>query len=314
MFERDKDELREFGIPIETREHSSGESGYQLARADFYLPYLSLLNSTRPGSRRPTDREGYRSLPSLCFEPDELLAIAAASAKAQSLGIPALAAAARSAARKLGHDLPLDGVSTSAETIQLAPRTRADDDKIFAILSHALAKRKRLTFTYHSINRDQTASRVVEPFGLFFLNQHWYLAAASPDDPTVKNYRLSRLSDPVANAKSPGTPDYAIPSTFVLRDHARSRQAWELGGGDGYSATVRLARSTGTSAAAGRLGQPVPGQPALRTFQIRRTDTFVRWLLGFAGAIVPVAPEELVTDFARVASETRALYRSPERT
>jgi predicted DNA-binding transcriptional regulator YafY len=48
MFERDKDELRAAGIPIETRTFRDAEgndavSGYHLSSRNFYLPYVRLL-------------------------------------------------------------------------------------------------------------------------------------------------------------------------------------------------------------------------------------------------------------------------------
>src|SRR6185437_15050704 len=44
MFERDKDELRRFGILIRTVEDKEGgPDGYQLSAREFYLPYLSLM-------------------------------------------------------------------------------------------------------------------------------------------------------------------------------------------------------------------------------------------------------------------------------
>jgi hypothetical protein len=47
-FERDKDELRELGIPIETVQYrinygAEETLAYRVARKDFYLPYLELL-------------------------------------------------------------------------------------------------------------------------------------------------------------------------------------------------------------------------------------------------------------------------------
>ena len=49
-FERDKDELRDTGIPIETVPYHMGAlkervEGYRLSRRDFYLPYLKLLGT-----------------------------------------------------------------------------------------------------------------------------------------------------------------------------------------------------------------------------------------------------------------------------
>ncbi|HSH46426.1 MAG TPA: hypothetical protein VK966_11335, partial [Longimicrobiales bacterium] len=48
MFERDKDELRRAGIPLETVPYTIDYGaeevlGYQLATKDFYLPYLRLV-------------------------------------------------------------------------------------------------------------------------------------------------------------------------------------------------------------------------------------------------------------------------------
>jgi hypothetical protein len=57
-FERDKDELRRFGVPIDTVEDSDGEPvGYRLERKAFYLPYLMVSGHERashaPRSLRP---------------------------------------------------------------------------------------------------------------------------------------------------------------------------------------------------------------------------------------------------------------------
>ena len=46
MFERDKLELREQGVPIESiGEDGSEESAYQLRTKDFYLPYLGIVSA-----------------------------------------------------------------------------------------------------------------------------------------------------------------------------------------------------------------------------------------------------------------------------
>src|SRR5690606_13546352 len=53
MFERDKDELRAAGIPIDTVRYAINYGaeeleGYRIERGDFYLPYLRLLSG--PGA------------------------------------------------------------------------------------------------------------------------------------------------------------------------------------------------------------------------------------------------------------------------
>jgi predicted DNA-binding transcriptional regulator YafY len=48
-FERDKDELRKFGVPIVTKEApDGGPQGYLLRKPDFYLPYLTLRSPRLP--------------------------------------------------------------------------------------------------------------------------------------------------------------------------------------------------------------------------------------------------------------------------
>jgi proteasome accessory factor B len=100
MFERDKDELRAYGVPIETVPMPEGDApGYRLLSRDFYLPYLALRSEGRTSRPRKVDRYGYSALPTLTFEPDELAAVADAGARVRELGNPQLAEEAESALR-----------------------------------------------------------------------------------------------------------------------------------------------------------------------------------------------------------------------
>ena len=306
MFERDKDELRAFGIPIETLPPpDEGEvPGYQLRVRDFYLPYLALRADGETRLPRKTDKYGYASLPVLTFDADELSAITEAAARLRELGDPVLMEHAESAMRKLACDLPVD---TAAHLdARLAPARARAAPELFAAAGDALARRKRLTFSYHTMGSGTTATRVVEPFGLFFLNQHWYLAARAVGEETVKNYRLSRVAEAKPNGLRPGTPDYEIPAGFDLQDHARSRQAWELGTGGAITAVVRLRSTSGAAVAAHRLGERVEGHEHLRRFRVRRVDSFARWILSFAGDLEPVSPAQVVEEYAGLVRETLA--------
>jgi predicted DNA-binding transcriptional regulator YafY len=306
MFERDKDELRANGIPIETVDppDEGDAQGYQLRTRDFYLPYLALRAEGRTKAPRKSDRYGYRSLPTLTFEAEELAAIAEAAARLRDLGDPLMAEHAESAMRKLACDLPLD--AAAAPSARMAhPRSRPAPE-VFATAGEALRDRKRLTFTYHTMGSDAVGERTVEPFGLFFLSQHWYLAARTPGEETVKNYRLSRVTGARPNPRQPGTPDYEIPSGFDLQQHARSREAWELGSGDAVVATIALRSPSGAAVAAHRLGEAVDGDDALRRFRVRRVDTFARWLLSFAGDLEPVSPAQVVEEYKGLVRETLA--------
>jgi proteasome accessory factor B len=309
-FERDKDELRAFGVPIDTVKGADGEvKGYQLRVRDFYLPYLT-VRADRTGRPRKIDRYGYQSLPSLAFEPDELAAVAAAAARVRQLRDPLLAEHAESAMRKLACDLPVDAAGREEPDTHLVPPRARASSELMALLDGALQTRKRVTFRYRSMGSGTDGAREVEPFGLFYLNQHWYLAARTPGETTVKNYRLSRIADARANPERPGTRDYEIPAGFDLRAHARSRQAWELGAGDAIVATVQFRSRTGAAAAAHRLGEEVAGHPERRIFRVRRSDAFARWLLSFGGDLVPLGPADLVAEYRGLVRETLAHHAS----
>ena len=305
-FERDKDELRAFGIPIETVRNSSGELlGYRLRPADFYLPYLATAGAPAP---RKVNRDRFRALPTLTFEPEELFTLAQAANRAEAAGLGSLADHIRSARRKLAADLPMDAVAGADPEHLVPPRTRADS-AVFDAVDDALRRRKRITFEYYAIGADTTSSRTVDPFGLFFLGQHWYLAGREPGGDVVKNFRLSRVSRVQINGQKPDTPDFTLPEDFQLRDHARSRQAWELGDGDEVTAEIVFARDHGGASAAAQLGQPVPDHPSHRRFRVRRMDPFVRWLLSLGGAARPISPPELVAAWRDQLQATLDVYQ-----
>lgn len=309
MFERDKDELRRFGIPIVTRTTDEGESTYELKTRDFYLPFLTMIGAERERAPVAGDRYGYRSLPQLAFEPDELAAIADGAKLAAQLGDPPLADHVESAMRKLAFDLPVDALAPAPIHVRGGVTV---DQAVLDTLAGAVRRRKRVTFTYHAIGSDRTSPREVLPYGLFFLNGHWYLAAATADDPTVKNYRVSRMDSVSANEARPKAPDFDVPKGFSLREHARSRHAWELGDSDAEEVTVRFHARNGAVTAAARLGEAIQGAPPdERRFRVRRREAFVRWILSYAGEAEVLGPPAVREAWQQLARETLAALDAP---
>lgn len=309
MFERDKDELRASGIPIELRHNSEGEElGYYVDPQEVYLPFIALVGS----AKRPSlgARRGYRAIPTLTFEPDELHAVLHAIELARSLGDPMLATHCDSGRRKLSHDLSHDGALVEGEN-----PTRAGGESVGTTLRElgkAMLRLKRVTFHYHTMGRDATAARTVEPFGLFFQSGHWYLAGRDVEKEVVRNFRVSRISDLQPNARALQSADFAIPRGFRLSTHARSRKAWELGDGDAEVAIVEFRGGSGAVKAAESLGTAIRGAPRRRRFQVRRLDVFARWLLSFAGDVRPLEPPGLVDAFRELVRQTLARYeRAP---
>jgi proteasome accessory factor B len=314
-FERDKDELRALGVAIESlQEVPGGEVRYRLRAEQFYLPFLLLGEATRPEGveLRRVGRPGgvgYDRLPVLAISTDDHLALVRAALRAQGVGHPGLAADADAARRKLAVDL-VDpelraAVTTAPGAARVLPAT-------FDLLARALEARKVVTFTYHSIGRDVTATRTVEPYGLVFLAGHWYLVARDADAAALRRFRLSRMAN--ARLVRPGTAggEYVIPADFNLRAQARSRHAWELGEGEEIPVTVRFRDPDGALAATLPEGEAVAAAPGAlaRCFRVRRVEPFLRWVLSCAGEARVVAPPEAVEAWRRLLERARDAQRA----
>ena len=218
MFERDKKELREVGIPIETvtfgiNQGSEESHGYRLATRDFHLPYLRLVRAARAASGAAPAAAG--------FEVAEDEAAAALSGLQEVASLPGfgLGREARSAFRKLAFDLDPDVLRPSPVLYaQDAESVAAADTQ--KLLSDALLARKKVTFRYRSMGRDDEGVRTVRPYGLLFQHGRWYLVAWAEDRQDIRMFRVGRISRAKANPKSPGTPDFEVPGDFDLKEYA----------------------------------------------------------------------------------------------
>ena len=163
MFERDKAELREMGVPLETGRTSvfDTEDGYRIARADYELPEITLTG-------------------------EEAAAVGLALRLWESAQ---LAGAAQSALVKLkaaGVD-----VDTS-RAIPLQPRLDAGEPAFEACYA-AARDRRALEFDYRRPDEDTPSRRHVQPWGVVAWHGRWYLVGFDLDRQERRSFRLSRV-------------------------------------------------------------------------------------------------------------------------
>lgn len=158
MFERDKDDLRRLGVPVEVREIPfEDDVGYIVDRSSYEVPDVAL------------DPEEVAAL---------ALALQSAGGSAERLALAKLAARAPDPADLDAH----------AET-RVSLNTDAVDE-----LAEAVVRRMPLTFTYRTAS-GQTGQRRVDPYAVVQRRSAWYLVAHDHDRQAQRAFRLDRIVD-----------------------------------------------------------------------------------------------------------------------
>ncbi|HUE97332.1 MAG TPA: WYL domain-containing protein [Longimicrobiaceae bacterium] len=304
MFERDKKELREMGIPIETVPYTvEGEAseGYRLSKDDFYLPFLELLDRAGEGDRP-------RGAQHLILRDAD--AADAGLALSRLAGMPAmpLAREASHALRKLSFNLHCPA-STGELWVEHPDAARVRD--LLVALAEAVARRKRVRFRYHGIYRGEATDRDVAGYGLLFLKGNWYLVGHDALREDRRIFRVDRMEHLEVNSKSPRESDYDVPADFDLAGY-RDKDAWELGEGAAVEVEVRFRFPRSLWAERNGHGERVRAEPdgvEVRRFEVHQVNPFLRWILTQEGEAQILAPPEMRAALSAMALQVAALYR-----
>ena len=266
MFERDKDELRELGIPLVTEDIDplhEDEPGYRIHQRDY-------------------------ALPDIAFEPDELAVLGLAS---RVWAQASLAGPAAQALRKL----KAAGVERDGDAlIGIEPRLRTTEPAFDAV-TDGVVRRVPLRFSYRRPDAEEATERRVQPWSLISWHGRWYLNAFDEERGAARVFRLSRISGPVRTAGRPGSfevPDDHEPELMVARMTAPPTQP--------SPAVVRVRRGTGHSLRrqARTVGE-VDDTWDLVDLDYRDLEDFAEQLAGYGADVVAEQPAELVEAVVR---------------
>ena len=319
MFERDKDELRIMGIPIELVDFqvsggAEASQGYRITRSNFYLPYLELIGAA-DGEDTVVDgtpaAPRIRGVETLQIAPEDLATAREALDRVAELPSFPLRREARQALLKFSFDVPFQAPERITSLVIQPPDAEQQRERL-RTLTEALRVRKCVRFQYHGIYRGAETERNVSPYGLLFQRGYWYLIGHDRLREAVRIFRLDRMEGPVMNTAKPKSPDYDIPEDFDLAAY-RDRQAWELSGPDEESLHARVQFRFPASLWVDRNGYGVrleqrPDGSSLRQFEVRQVNPFLRWILSLAGEAEIVDPPELREAFSEIAREVKSMY------
>ncbi len=260
MFERDKAELRELGIPLETGRNSAfdAEDGYRIARRDYELPEIALL-------------------------PDEAAAVGLAARLWQSARLAEAANGALLKLRAAGIDL--DHGSTAG----IEPRVEATEPA-FQPLLDAVTNRQAVTFEYRKSTDTTPERREVEPWGVVSWRGRWYVVGHDRRRGATRCFRLSRIAGEVRPVGQPGT----------VRQPAGLDLVEIVAGSDHHHdgpppKTARLAVRPGAAAGLRRYGTVVGSRDGRDVLEIGFADVdwLADWVAGFGTAVVVLEPADM---------------------
>jgi proteasome accessory factor B len=201
MFERDKEDLRELGVPLETGvNHPFDEDpGYRIRQQAYQLPELRL-------------------------EADEAAVLGLAARVWRRAELAGAAAGALLKLRAAGIDAGLDGGDDENSPLLrgIEPHLGAPEPA-FGPLWEALRDRRPVTFSYRAAGRSDPQRRELEPWGVVNRHGRWYVAGRDRGRDATRVFRLDRIAGPVKFSGPSGK--VTVPDGVDVRELVRGRDA-----------------------------------------------------------------------------------------
>jgi proteasome accessory factor B len=259
MFERDKEELRDLGIPLDTGT-------------------LDPLHGDEQGYR--VDRDAY-ALPDVSFAPDELAVLGLAARAWQQASLSTAAGTALLKLKAAGADPDASGL------LGLEPRLSAGEPA-FAALWAAVRDRRPVRFDYRAGQGVTVATRRVEPWGLLTRNGAWYLVGFDTDRAAPRVFRVSRITGEVRGDGQAGA--VVVPPGTDIRDQLARMVPPQP------RSTARLRVRAGAGLGLRRSAASVqPAEPGWDLIELGYydVDRMAGDLVAHGDAVVVLAPAEL---------------------
>ncbi|MGI8578226.1 MAG: helix-turn-helix transcriptional regulator [Nocardioidaceae bacterium] len=210
MFDRDKEELRDLGVPIDVgpvEKAFEDEVGYRIRRDRFELPEISLT----------ADEAAVVGLAARVWQHASL-----ASDTSQGL-----------------RKLRAGGVDVDESALAILEPQLATDEPAFDAVFNAVVTQTPISFPYRASGTMTSAERHLDPWGIVSWHGHWYVVGRDRDKDAPRMFRVSRISGDVVIVGASG--NYALPADLDLRALASS-----LGPAHPHSfATVRVRAGAG---------------------------------------------------------------------
>ena len=274
MFERDKSELRDLGIPLETGKVSSFDpiEGYKIKRGAYALPDIDLT-------------------------PDEAAAVAVATKLWQS---PERIRAAQNAVIKLrAAGIEVDPAGEVSISTGAGPAGLRGSEEVLGDLLAAVDARQAVQFDHRPTPVGDYTRRTMEPWGVVTARGRWYLVGHDRDRDDTRVFRLSRIAD-VKRVGAQG--ECAPPDGVELRALVEQAIGAAAGGGQSAGGPVHLWVADGRATALRRVGRAVGRRQVggrdgdVIELEVAGLDGLAREVAGYGADALVLEPASLRAD------------------
>ncbi len=219
MFERDKNELRDLGIPVETGRTSIFDTidGYRIKRDAYALPDIDLT---------PEESAAVAVATNLWESPERITATQTALLKLRAAGVD------------------IDPVAEVSITTGAGPTGLRGSEEALGVLLAAVESGRAVQFRHRSTPVEPYSARTVEPWGVVTAQGRWYLVGHDRDRDDTRIFRLSRIGPDVKAVGAQGAvsrPDGVDLRALVNESIEAAVRRGQAGSRAGEPATIWVA-------------------------------------------------------------------------
>jgi proteasome accessory factor B len=266
MFERDKEDLRDLGVPLETglNHPFDDDPGYRIRQQAYELPELRL-------------------------EADEAAVLGLAARVWQRAELAGAAAGALLKLRAAG----IDAVDEHPAPQGIEPRLSSAPEPAFGPLWEAVRDRRPVAFSYRAAGRSEPQRRELEPWGVVNRHGRWYVAGWDRGRNATRVFRLGRIAGAVKFCGPAGS--VTVPDGADVRELVRD---WDSTPAREHTAVLRVRSGAGVGLRQHAVSVRADDEPAAADWDIVTTrfadvGSFADYAAWFGPDVVVLDPPDL---------------------
>ena len=196
------------------------------------------------------------------------------------------------------------------EALSFRPFAPEDNDLgTFEVLTRALKERRVLKFQYRNLDAEKAQDRLVHPYHLGCVDNHWYLFAFDVKRQAMRTFALPRLKAPEIT-----TERFTIPKKFNLSEYLKGSLA-VFKGTDDYEVVVDF-DSWGADLIRGRKWHAsqeiteLPRRQLRLRLRLNSIEEAERWVLSWGTHATVVRPQALASRLRDTGHALHSRYQS----